>query len=215
MRGMSHHGSRDLHGNAPDSCPVALLLVDVINEFGFPGGEALARRALPVARNIASLTARARQAKVPCIYVNDNFGRWRSDFGAVVEHCGRRGSAGAPVVRLLMPQTADYFVLKPKHSGFYETCLGVLLSHLGARTLIITGFSAESCVSFTAHDAYLRDYALVVPHDGTASCQASHKRVALAHLASSLGAKTPSCADLSFRTRAGKVRLLLGAKRAT
>ncbi len=205
-------GSRDLHGSAPDDCPVALVLVDVINEFGFEGGERLARNGLAAARNIASLSRRARRAGVPCIYVNDNFARWRSDFGAVVEHCGRPSSVGAPIVQLLRPEADDYFVLKPKHSGFYQTCLSILLSHLGTETVIITGFSAESCVSFTAHDAYLRDYRLVIPRDGTASCSAPIKRAALAHLVASLRPTTPLCSELSFAKKRGRTQLLARGK---
>lgn len=102
---------------------MALLLVDVINEFAFDGGESLQRRALPAARKIAALKRRAQRSGVPCIYVNDNFGRWRSDFNAVVDHCLRPGSRGSAIAALLRPQSSDYFVLKPKHSGFYETCL--------------------------------------------------------------------------------------------
>ena len=77
----------DLHGNAPDTCEVALLLVDVINDLEFPGGRAILAPALRAARRIAALKARARKARVPVIYANDNFGRWRSNFADVVEHC--------------------------------------------------------------------------------------------------------------------------------
>lgn len=211
--GSGRRRSPDLHGTAPDSCPVALLLVDVINEFAFEGAEPLSRGALRAARHIASLRVRARRSGVPCIFVNDNFGRWRSDFNAVVEHCGRTGSAGAPIVKLLQPGPQDYFVLKPKHSGFYETSLSILLAHLETRTLIITGFSAESCVAFTAHDAYLRDLSLVIPRDTTASCSRTAKRVALAHLGSHLKAKIPQSEVISFTGRGPKLKLLLNGTR--
>lgn len=72
--------SEDLHGNAPDQSEIALILTDVINDFEFEGGDELFRSALPAANNIARLKKRAHQARVPVIYVNDNFGRWRSDF---------------------------------------------------------------------------------------------------------------------------------------
>src|SRR5690349_8731537 len=68
----------DLHGSAPDNHRVALLLVDVINTFEYPRGEELLRCSLPIARPIAELKRKARHAGVPVIYVNDNFGRWRS-----------------------------------------------------------------------------------------------------------------------------------------
>src|ERR1700738_3271819 len=120
--------NEDLHGNAPDKCAVALLLIDVVNDLDFPEGDQLLRHALPAARCIAGLKARARREGVPVVYVNDNFGRWRSDFRAQVEHCLRDGVRGQPVVELLWPDQDDYFVLKPKHSGFFSTALDTLLA---------------------------------------------------------------------------------------
>jgi len=73
--------NEDLHGNVPDKSPVALLLIDVINDLEFPGGDALLDYALPMAERIAALKRRAKQAGVPTIYVNDNFGKWQSDLG--------------------------------------------------------------------------------------------------------------------------------------
>src|SRR3712207_523854 len=112
-----------LSGSAPDSSPAALLLVDVMNDLEFPGGEGLLEHALPMARAIADLRARARAAGVPCIYANDNFGRWRSDFREIVRHVREDGVRGKPVAELLRPDTEDYFVLKPRHSAFFGTSL--------------------------------------------------------------------------------------------
>src|SRR6187549_3071455 len=95
--------NRNLHGNAPDKADVALLLIDVINDLEFPEGDQLLRFALPMARQVADLKQRARRENVPVIYVNDNFGRWRSDFSAQVEHCLQDGVRGRPVVELLRP----------------------------------------------------------------------------------------------------------------
>ena len=72
--------SPDLHGNAPDKSSVALLMIDVINDFEFEGAEALFAQALPAAGTIATLKKRADAVGVPTIYANDNFGKWRSDF---------------------------------------------------------------------------------------------------------------------------------------
>jgi len=77
----------DLHGNAPDNASVALLLVDVINDLEFEGGEVLLPHALAAAQRIAALKESCREAGIPSIYVNDNFGKWRSDFKAVVAAC--------------------------------------------------------------------------------------------------------------------------------
>jgi nicotinamidase-related amidase len=162
---------------------VALLIIDMINAFDFDGAEAMLPRALAAAKATAALKQRARRAGVPVVYVNDNFGRWRSDFRSILMHCLREGVRGKPIAELLKPDEDDYFVLKPKHSGFQFTTLDVLLAHLGVETLILTGVAANFCVLFTAHDAYMRDYHLVVPSDCVASQTEADDRYALAHMA--------------------------------
>ena len=169
----------DLHGNAPDRSPVTLLLVDVINDLEFPGGTELAGSALPMARALAKLSKRARREGCAVIYANDNFGRWRSDFRAQLRHCLDEPVKGRPVAELLRPEETDYFVLKPKHSAFYSTALELLLQHLETRTLIISGMATESCVLFTANDAYLRNYRIIVPADCVASARAEDAKRAL------------------------------------
>ena len=126
--------NEDLHGNAPDKADVALLLIDVINDLEFPEGDQLLQHALPMAERIAALKRRAKAAGIPAIYVNDNFGRWQSDFNAQVEHCLHDGVRGQPIAELLRPDEDDYFVLKPKHSGFFSTTLDILLDYLQVET---------------------------------------------------------------------------------
>src|SRR5688500_6484168 len=143
--------TRDLHGSAPDECRVALLVIDMINAFDFDGAQEMMPRALAAAKAIAALKRRARREEVPVVYVNDNFGRWRSDFRSLLARCLKDGVRGKQVAELLKPDEEDYFVLKPKHSGFQFTTLDVLLAHLGAETLIVTGVAGNFCVLFTAH----------------------------------------------------------------
>jgi len=178
----------DLHGSVPDHSPVALLLIDVINDLSFEGAEALVREAVPMATRLAALKARARAAKIPTIYINDNFGRWQSDFRKVVEHCLTAGVPGAQVAHILKPSDDDYFVLKPKHSAFFETTLDTLLSYLGATTLILTGIAGNICILFTANDAYMRDYRLVVPCDCVVSNTVEENEHALRQIAQLLKA---------------------------
>jgi nicotinamidase-related amidase len=161
--------NEDLHGNVPDTSNVALLLIDVINDLDFTGGEELLRHALPMAKKLAELKRRAKEAGVPVIYVNDNFGKWQSDFNKILEHCLKDDALGKPVAELLRPEKDDYFVLKPKHSGFFSTTLDILLDYLEAKTLVLTGLTGDICVLFTAHDAYMRDFNLVIPSDCVAS----------------------------------------------
>jgi len=168
-----------LHGNAPDACRCALLLIDVINDLDFEGNEAFIQPALETGDRIHKLAARARSAHVPIVYVNDNFGKWRSDHRDLVDHCLNDGVPGAPLVKKLAPQAEDYFVLKPKHSGFYATVLDTLLSYLVVRQIVLAGFTTDQCVLFTASDAFLRDFALTVPRDCTATVAAADHEPAL------------------------------------
>jgi nicotinamidase-related amidase len=186
----------DLHGNAPDTHPVALLLVDVINPLDFPEADLLLRHAVPAADRLAELKRRARQAGVPVVYANDNFGRWRSDLSAVVERC--LAGKGRPLAERLRPDAEDYFVLKPKHSAFFATTLDTLLRYLDTRVVVIGGFAADICVLFTANDAYLRDLKVVVPSDGVASNEEGDRDTALALMRRVLKAETPKAAEVDF-----------------
>jgi nicotinamidase-related amidase len=190
--------NEDLHGNAPDKSDVALLLIDVINDLEFEEGDQLLKFALPMARQIAKLKARANQRGIPVIYVNDNFGRWRSDFHAQVEHCLKDGCRGQPIAELLKPGEDDYFVLKPKHSGFYSTTLDTLLEYLGTKTVILTGMAANICVLFTANDAYVRDFHLVVPADCVASNTEAENKYALEQMRKILKADTRGAEELEL-----------------
>jgi nicotinamidase-related amidase len=166
----------------------ALVLIDVINDFDFPGSEALLRFAVPASKCIAALKERATRARIPIIYANDNFGRWRSDFHQQVEHCLRKRNRGRQIVELLRPAEEDFFVLKPMHSGFFSTTLEVLLERLHVQRLVIVGFAADICVLYTANDAYMRDFKVAVPSDCVASETKRQYRFALEHMTKRLRA---------------------------
>lgn len=188
----------DLHGNAPDKSEIALLLIDVINDLDFPEGEQMLPFAMPMARQIHTLKQRAVEANVPVIYVNDNFGRWQSNFSAQVEHVLHDGVLGQPLAELLQPDENDYFVLKPKHSGFYSTTLELLLDYLEVSTVVLTGIAGNICVLFTANDAYLRDLRVIVPADCVASNTKAENDVALQVMQKILKADIRPSAELDF-----------------
>ncbi|MCC2670622.1 MAG: rutB [Armatimonadetes bacterium] len=192
--------NKDLHGMVPDKADVALVLLDVINDMDFDGAELLLPHALAAAPRIAALRARAKAAELPVIYVNDNFGRWRSDFRSLIDHCLDDSVPGCELVRQLLPEEDDYFILKPKHSGFFSTTLDVLLSYLGVKTLIIAGFAGDICVLFTANDAYMRDFHLVVPCDCVASQDPDSNRRAVEQMRRVLKADVRSSTELDLAT---------------
>jgi nicotinamidase-related amidase len=155
----------------------ALLVLDMINAFDFEGGAALARESRRIAPRIAAIKAGVLRRRGACIYVNDNFGRWNSDLSGLVGSVA--GTRGEAVLDALRPTERDHFILKPKHSGFYQTPLPQLLERLQCRTLIVTGQAAESCVMLTALDAHMRDFDVRVPSNAVASGSPARKSAAL------------------------------------
>jgi nicotinamidase-related amidase len=190
--------NHDLHGSAPENSPIALLIIDVISDFGFPSGDKLLENTKPIVENILALRRKADRAKIPVIYINDNFGKWQSDFKNLLKHATAKSSKGSAVANRLKPRAKDYFVLKPKHSGFYSTTLDLLLEYLNVKTLILTGLTADICVLFTANDAYLRDFKIIIPRDCVASVEAAEKEKALQYIERVLDADTRPSSEIQF-----------------
>jgi len=180
----------------------ALLLIDVINDLAFEGSEMLVAKAEPMAIRLAALKRRATAAGMPTIYINDNFGRWRSDFRQTVAHCTSRSSPGRRVSQRLKPTPRDYFVLKPKHSGFFDTTLDTLLKSLRIRRVVLTGIAGNICVLFTANDAYMRDLKVFAPADCIVSNTAAENDYALQQIETVMKGNIA----VSTRLRFGKLR---------
>jgi nicotinamidase-related amidase len=177
----------------------ALLLIDVINDLAFDGSEGLVAQAEPMALRLSTLKRRATAAGVPTIYINDNFGKWRSDFRKTVAHCTSRSSPGRRVSRRLRPTARDYFVLKPKHSGFFDTTLDTLLETLRIRRVILTGIAGNICVLFTANDAYMRDLKIFAPADCIVSNTPADNGHALRQIEAVLKGNVTASTQLRFQ----------------
>ncbi|RDE06285.1 cysteine hydrolase family protein [Sphingomonas aracearum] len=175
----------------------ALLIIDMMTDLDFPGGKEMLPGVRSAAHAIAGLITDCRDAGVPIVYVNDNYGQWHSERSRLIERV--EGTRAQEVVDLLRPRDDDFFVVKPQFSGFYATNLPVLLPKLGARRLILTGISTDICVLFTAADAHMREYDLWVPADCVASQDEQRTRWALDIMANSMNAETKRAADLKLR----------------
>lgn len=138
-------------------------MIDVLTTFNFPDGDAILSGALAIRDALVKLKVRARESGIPVLYVNDNFGDWRSEKEVLMGRCLE--AKGGQFVRPLLPDSEDYFVLKPLHSAFYMTPLEVLLRHLEVETLILTGLTSNSCITATAHDANMRGFDIYIPLD--------------------------------------------------
>ncbi|HEY9106766.1 MAG TPA: cysteine hydrolase [Roseateles sp.] len=160
-----------------------LLLVDFINPLKFDGAKSLIPSAIAAAQQTARLRRRLAREGVRSIYANDNYGQWTSDFKALWKRCSAQAGAAGQIAKLMAPKTQDFALLKPRHSAFYATPLDILLQQLHCERLIVTGIAADSCVLFSAMDAYLRGYSLWVPADCIAAESADARDGALAQMA--------------------------------
>jgi nicotinamidase-related amidase len=144
----------------------ALIVIDMINAYDFPDAEkvaASAEKAVPVIRN---LMERARGEDVPVIYVNDNFGHWRSNRDELVKEA--LATEHGHLVEPIEPDDESLFVVKARHSIFYQTPLEYLLGQLEVDRVILTGQVTEQCILYSALDAYIRHLEVRVPPDAVA-----------------------------------------------
>ncbi|MCQ2009843.1 cysteine hydrolase [Sporolactobacillus sp. STSJ-5] len=173
-----------------------LLVIDMINPLQFSKAGLLLNGMKHMIDPLVKLITRARHEGIPIIYVNDNSGRWESDRDYLIREALK--GTGASVVRRILPDSSDYFIIKPKHSGFFATPLHALLHDLGVETLILTGVAGNICVLFTANDAYMRDYKLIVPQDCCASNVQEDNEYALRMMNQVLGADTRAQTDIEL-----------------
>ncbi|MFF3035495.1 cysteine hydrolase family protein [Streptomyces rubiginosohelvolus] len=174
----------------------ALIVVDMINTYDHPDADLLVpsvRDALP---HISRLLTRARAEGVPVIYANDNFGEWRSHHGEIIE----KSLAGdhADLVEAVLPDAASLFVVKARHSIFYETPMSYLLSQLGASHIVLSGQVTEQCVLYSALDAHIRHLQVTIPEDAVASIHHDLANAALRMMERNMGATITKANDVTF-----------------
>jgi nicotinamidase-related amidase len=180
---------------------LALVIVDMISSWDFEGADKLAPAALAIAPHIGALKQRCSERGVPAIFVNDNRGRWRSEFRELVR-LSRESETGAKIAQHLQPADDDYSVLKPKQSAFYATPLDLLLRHLRVRRLIVTGVASDQCIAMSAAEARMRDYDVIVPRDAVAAQTAGRNDGALRQLEEAHGIATTPSAQVELPARA-------------
>lgn len=172
----------------------ALIVIDMINTYDHPDAELLMPSAESVVPVISGLLDRARQRDVPVIYVNDNFGEWRSHHGELLD----KALAGphAHLVEPLRPTDSSLFVVKARHSIFFETPLNYLLHEQGVDRLVLCGQVTEQCVLYSALDAHIRHLDVVVPRDAVAHIHADLADAALRMMERNMNAHVCGSDDL-------------------
>ncbi len=177
----------------------ALVVIDMINAYDHPDAEKLTasvREALPA---MTALIDRAAEEEVLTIYVNDNFGAWNSNRDELVETALQ--SPHAELIEAIRPKEDTAFVVKARHSIFYETPLAYLLAQEEADRLVLIGQATEQCVLYSALDAHIRHLDVVVPPDACAHIHPDLAEAALRMMEVNMGAEICLAESVSFDRR--------------
>jgi nicotinamidase-related amidase len=167
---------------------VAVLVIDMLNTYEHEDADVLARSVADIVDPLAKLLSRARERDdVDLIYVNDNYGEFDVDFRDVVEAAlhGDRPDLVEPIA----PDENCLRLLKVRHSAFYASSLDYLLGRLETRKLILTGQVTEQCILYTALDAYVRHFSVVVAPDAVAHIDPELSDAALTMMAENMHAE--------------------------
>ena len=160
----------------------ALVVVDMLNSYEHDDADALINAVREVLPNIASLIERARSEGADIVYVNDNYGAWNQGRSELVE----------PIA----PGDDVDFVVKARHSIFYETPLEYLLRSRDIERLVLVGQVTEQCILYSALDAYIRHVEVVVPPDAVAAIHPDLHEAALKMMEVNMDADLTPSADV-------------------
>lgn len=155
----------------------ALIIIDMINPFDFEHGKILADNTLHILEPLNELRTFFKHQRLPIIYVNDHFKLWQANLDKILHHC--HNQLNHIILQKMKPSEEDYFLIKPKHSAFFGTALNTLLHQLHIDTLVLTGIAGNICVLFSAMDAYMREFKLIIPSNCIASVDAQDQKYAL------------------------------------
>ncbi|WP_050614181.1 isochorismatase family cysteine hydrolase [Bacillus testis] len=176
--------------------PFALIIIDVINHYKFKEESHLLEYTKKMAGPLKKLKERAKEQKVPVIYVNDHYYMWQADYHKIIDHC--KNEENQEILETLSPAEDDFFLIKPKHSAFYESALHTLLRQLHVKNIIVTGVAGNISVLFTANEGYMKEYTIYAPADCIASNTKEANEFALNMMKNVLGADLTESSELTF-----------------
>jgi nicotinamidase-related amidase len=157
--------------------PAALLVIDMLNPYEHEDAEPLkesVRECLPA---MEALIERARGSELLTIYVNDNHGDWTAARSELSERA--LDGAAPELVKPILPPPDLPFLVKARHSVFYETQLEYLLRQEEVDRVLLTGQVTEQCILYSALDAYVRHFDVSVVTDAVAHIDADLAQAAL------------------------------------
>ena len=172
----------------------------MLNPYEHEDADELTKSVETIVEPVSALVARAGDHDVDVIYVNDNYGDWKSSQEELAERA-LKGARPDLVEPLLPPDDAD-FVVKARHTIFYMTPLEYLLGQKEIGHLVLTGQVTEQCILYSALDAYVRHLEVAIPRDGVAHIHENLAEAALEMMERNMSAQITSCADVTLSAAA-------------
>jgi nicotinamidase-related amidase len=188
----SRHGRH--RGEGPQG--TAVVVIDMLNPYDHPEADRLATRVSDALEGVCGLIRRAPEAEVPLVYVNDNYGDWNSSADELAEQA--MSGAHPELVEPVLPDGRHSFVIKARHSVFYETPLEYLLDQMGVGRLVLCGQVTEQCVLYSALDAHVRHFDVVIPVDAVAAIHDHLAEAALEMMERNLSAELSSSSECAL-----------------
>jgi nicotinamidase-related amidase len=186
-----------LPGKFPIVPKTALIVVDMLNTYDHPDADKLSSSVEQMVPNLVSLIERARDEDVVTIYVNDNWGAWKSERDELIESA--RNGARPDLVEPILPREDDLFVVKARHSTFYQTPLEYLLDReLEVDRIVLAGQVTEQCILYSALDAYIRHLSVVIPDDAVAHIHEDLAQASLRMMERNMDAEVTGAADITL-----------------
>ena len=144
------------------STEVALLIVDMVDDFVSRDGMMYVSGAEEIVPAIKRMSDEARSAKSPVIYICDSYGESDTGFGTWSRQSQDR-PPGTEIVPRLSPAPSDFVVRKHQYSNPFSADLGMLLKELEVTRLVLTGTTLDVCIYFIAREAHREGYQIIVP----------------------------------------------------
>ncbi|MCX5588809.1 isochorismatase family cysteine hydrolase [Streptomyces erythrochromogenes] len=171
----------------------ALVIIDMLNTYDHQDADELVPSVEQALPSVVRLLEEARRRGLPVIYANDNFGKWRSHHGEILQ--AALAGPRADLVEPVRPDADSYFIVKARHSAFYETPLAYLLGTLGVSHLVLCGQVTEQCVLYSALDAHIRHLRVTIARDAVAHIHADLAGAALSMMEVNMAARVVPAAE--------------------
>jgi nicotinamidase-related amidase len=162
----------------------ALIVIDMLNPYEHEDADALARSVANAVEPIADLVAQARERDALCVYVNDNYGDWSAGRAELLDRALQ--GCHPSLVKPIAPRPDVAFVPKARHSAFFSTQLEYMLRH---ERIVLTGQVTEQCILYSALDAYVRHFSIVLPRDAVAHIHEHLAAAAIEMMETNMGAE--------------------------